>query len=396
MNAGATADTLENFDVAVIGGGIQGAGVAQAASAAGYRTLLVERGEWAAATSRASSKLVHGGLRYLESGQLHLVYHSLQERQQLFRNAPGLVEAVPFYIPIYRNTRRRPWQIRAGLSLYALLAGLQPQARFRSVPRAEWPTLGGLRQQDLQAVFQYWDGQTDDAALTRAVAHSAAELGAHCEQHCELLTAVQRGDGGYQLQLRSGTREWACSARSLVNATGPWVNELLQRCTPNPPQRALSLVKGTHIVLPPMGLPGIFYLEAPSDGRAVFVMPWQGATLVGTTEVEVDTPAATPSQREIDYLLDTVRHYLPAQPLEISGSFAGVRVLPAGSGRAFSRARESVIAQFDAGHAPLISIYGGKLTTYRYTAAEVVAQLRKKLGARTVIADTRELALWKL
>jgi glycerol-3-phosphate dehydrogenase len=392
MNAGSTADIVENYDVAVIGGGIQGAGVAQAASAAGYRTLLVERGEWAAATSRASSKLVHGGLRYLESGQLHLVYHSLQERQQLFRNAPRLVEAVRFYIPIYRHTRRRPWQIRAGLSLYALLTGLQPQARFRSVPRAEWSTLGGLRQQDLQAVFQYWDGQTDDAALTRAVAQSAAGLGAHCEQHCELLTAVQHGDG-YQLRLRSGVREWTCNARSLVNATGPWVNDLLQRCTPSPPPRALSLVKGTHIVLPPMELPGIFYLEAPSDGRAVFVMPWQGTTLVGTTEVEVDTPAAKPSQTEIDYLLDTVRHYLPAQPLEITGSFAGVRVLPTGSGRAFSRARESVIAQFDTGNAPLVSIYGGKLTTYRYTAAEVVALLQKKLGTRNAIADTRTLAL---
>jgi glycerol-3-phosphate dehydrogenase len=393
MNADVAADTIESFDVAVIGGGIQGAGVAQAASAAGYRTLLVERGEWAAATSRASSKLVHGGLRYLESGQLHLVYHSLQERQQLFRNAPGLVEAVRFYIPIYRHTRRRPWQIRAGLSLYALLTGLQPQARFRSLPRAEWAGLGGLRQQELQAVFQYWDGQTDDAALTRAVAGSAARLGAHCEQHCELLAAERRAGGGFQLRLRSGAREWTCNARSLVNATGPWVNDLLQRCSPRPPERALSLVKGTHIVLPPMGLPGIFYLEAPSDGRAVFVMPWQGATLVGTTEVEVDTPHAVPSQREIDYLLETVRHYLPTQPLQVSGSFAGVRVLPAGSDRAFSRARESVIAQFDAGDAALVSIYGGKLTTYRYTAAEVVARLRKTLGPRTAIADTRQLAL---
>jgi glycerol-3-phosphate dehydrogenase len=196
-----------------------------------------------------------------------------------------------------------------------------------------------------------------------------------------------------QLRLRSGAREWTCSARSLVNATGPWVNDLLQRCSPRPPQRALSLVKGTHIVLPAMALPGIFYLEAPSDGRAVFVMPWRGTTLVGTTEVEVDTPDAAPSQREIDYLLDTVRHYLPAQPLQVLDSFAGVRVLPAGSGRAFSRARESVIAQFDAGAAPLISIYGGKLTTYRYTAAAVVARLQKTLAPRTAIADTRHLPL---
>lgn len=378
------------FDVAVIGGGIQGAGVAQAASAAGYRTLLVERGEWASATSRASSKLVHGGLRYLESGQLHLVYHSLKERQLLFRNAPRLVAPVRFYIPIYKHTRRRPWQIRAGLSLYALLTGLQPQARFRSVPRAEWAGLGGLRQQDLQAVFQYWDGQTDDAALTRAVAQSAAALGARCEQHCELL-AADRDDTGFHLRLRSGAREWTCIARSVVNATGPWVNELLQRCSPSPPPRPLSLVKGTHIVLPHMELPGIFYLEAPQDGRAVFVMPWQGTTLVGTTEVEVDDPDATPSQREIDYLLETIGYYLPAAPSQLQGSFAGVRVLPAGTGRAFSRARESVIAQAET--APLISIYGGKLTTYRYTADEVVQRLQYALGTRVPVADTRRLVL---
>lgn len=389
-----TADNAdEYFDVAVIGGGIQGAGVAQAAGAAGYRTLLVERSEWATATSRASSKLIHGGLRYLESGQLHLVYHSLQERQHLLRNAPQLVKAVRFYIPIYRHTRRRPWQIRAGLSLYALLTGLQPQARFRSVPRSEWSTLGGLEQRDLQAVFQYWDGQTDDAALTRAVANSAERLGARCVQHCELLNAERQADGSFRLHLRSAGGDWYCTTRSLVNATGPWVNELLARCTPRPPERALSWVKGTHILLPPADLPGIFYLEAPSDGRAVFVMPWRGETLVGTTEVEVSDPRPEPSQSEIDYLLNTVRHYFPAHPQEVRGSFAGVRVLPAGSGHAFSRARESIIETFREGNAELISIYGGKLTTYRYTAAEVLHLLQHTLGPRTAVADTRKLSL---
>ncbi|HSB95315.1 MAG TPA: FAD-dependent oxidoreductase [Spongiibacteraceae bacterium] len=388
----------ESFDVTIIGGGIQGAGIAQAASAAGYRTLLIERDEWASATSHASSKLIHGGLRYLESGQLNLVYHSLQERQHLLRNAPRLVKAVQFYIPIYRYTQRRPWQIRAGLSLYALLTGLHPQARFRSVPRAEWPALGGLKQQDLQAVFQYWDGQTDDAALTHAVVDSAAQLGAHCVQHCELIAAQHAADDRYHLQLRNDNTLWHCETRALVNATGPWVNELLKRCTPTPPQRALSWVKGTHIALPALPLPGIFYLEAPRDGRAVFVMPWQGKTLIGTTEVEVDSPLVEPSQTEIDYLLDTVRHYFPAFPLTVLDSFAGVRVLPSGNAcgekeRPFSRARESVITEFDTGNAALISIYGGKLTTYRHTAEQVVDLLQKKLGRKKKIADTKNLPL---
>ena len=380
------------FDVAVIGGGIQGAGTAQATAAAGYRTLLIERDEWASATSRWSSKLVHGGLRYLESAQFKLVYHSLQERQRLFRNAPDLVKPVKFFIPIYRRTQRRPWQIRAGLSLYALFTGLQPQASFRSVPRREWDTLGGIHQEELQAVFQYWDGQTDDAALTRAVMHSAQSLHATTLAHSELL-ALRATAQRFELDLRTGDDAWQCSARAVVNATGPWVNALLQRCEPRPAARALSFVKGTHIVLPPAALPGIFYLEAPRDGRAVFVMPWRGNTLVGTTEMEIDGPAAPPSQMEIDYLLETVRAYFPALDCSVIDSFAGVRVLPAGDGRAFNRARESVIENFDAAGAPLISIYGGKLTTYRHTAEQVTQLIEEAIGKRNAVADTRTLRL---
>jgi glycerol-3-phosphate dehydrogenase len=382
----------EVFDVAVIGGGIQGAGAAQAAAAAGYRTLLIERDEWASATSRWSSKLVHGGLRYLESGQFNLVYHSLQERQRLFRNAPTLVKPVKFFIPIYRNTRRRPWQIRAGLSLYALLTGLTPQARFCSIPKNKWNTLAGLQCNDLQAVFQYWDGQTDDAALTHAVVHSAQTLKAVTLEHSELVSAQKTSDR-FALTIKTENEDWHCETRALVNAAGPWVNELLQRCTPMPPSRAISFVKGTHIVLPPAALPGIFYLEAPRDGRAVFVMPWRGKTLVGTTETEVTAPRALPTSEEINYLLDTVRTYFPNLDCEVLESFAGVRVLPASNDRAFNRARESVIELFNENSTPLISIYGGKLTTYRHTAELIENLLRKSIGEKSALVDTRELQL---
>ncbi len=380
----------EAFDVAVIGGGIHGAGSAQAAAAAGYRTLLVERDEWASATSRWSSKLVHGGLRYLESGQFNLVYHSLQERQRLFRNAPSLVKPVKFFIPVYRHTRRRPWQIRAGLSLYALFTGFNSQAFFRSVPPREWHRLGGIDQHDLQAVFQYWDGQTDDAALTRAVVRSAQELQATAIEHSELL-ALKKIDSAFELTIKTAAVEWRCSARAVVNATGPWINELQRRCEPAPPVHALSFVKGTHIVLPPAKLPGIFYLEAPRDGRAIFVMPWQDKTLVGTTEMEIETSAAPPAAEEIDYLIETVRAYFPALDCTVLDSFAGVRVLPAGTGRAFSRARESIIETHDAAGLPLVSIYGGKLTTYRHTAELVIRSLQTRIGRRTPIADPRNL-----
>jgi glycerol-3-phosphate dehydrogenase len=377
----------EHFDVAIIGGGIHGAGVAQAAAAAGYRALLLERRHWAAATSQQSSKLIHGGLRYLESAQLQLVYHSLHERQLLLRNAPELVKPVRFFIPVYRQTRRRPWQIRAGLSLYALLSGLSPLGRFRALPRREWPALGALRQQDLQAVFQYWDAQTDDAALTRAVVASAGTLQAHCVECSELLSAEARAGGGYVLNIDSNGARWHCTTTALVNAAGPWVNDVLARCAQ--PQRPLSWVQGSHILLPAADLPGIFYVEAIGDGRAVFVMPWRNHTLVGTTELEVDKPQAQPSQAEIDYLLATLRHYFPEHPQTLQGSFAGVRVLPTGGGKPFSRARESLLEQ----SAGVISIFGGKLTTYRHTAEEVMALLRPLLGARAARADTRTLAL---
>lgn len=382
----------ELFDVAIIGGGIHGAGVAQAAAAAGYRTLLVERGQWAAATSHASSKLIHGGLRYLESAQFNLVYHSLRERQRLFRNAPTLVEPVPFYIPIYKQTRRRPWQIRIGLSIYAALTGFAHHARFRSLPRYEWGGLGGLLQNDLQAVFQYWDGQTDDAALTRAVVASAEKLGARCLEHCQFIRA-EKSEDGFVLQLQSSEKTWRCSAKSLVNATGPWVNDTLQRCSPTPPSHPLSWVKGTHIVLPHTNLGGIFYLEAPRDGRAIFVMPWREHTLVGTTETEVQHADTTPSPQEITYLLETVHRYFPHLPHEVLDQFAGVRVLPAGAERAFNRARESVITVFESGNARIVSIYGGKLTTYRHTAELTLEKLRTALPNRKPIADTKALKL---
>ncbi len=363
----------KTFDVAVIGGGIHGAGCAQAAAAAGYRTLLLERNSWAAETSHYSSKLIHGGLRYLESAQFRLVFHALRERTRLLHNAPTLVQAVPFYIPVYRDTRRRPWQLRLGLSLYALLTGLQPLARFRQLPRAAWRGIPGLRDDDLQAVFQYWDAQTDDAALTRAVVASARQLGAHCSEHSELLSA-QPSDDGYALQLRVGDQNIRCSSRTLINAAGPWVADVAQRCgaTPQP----FSLVKGSHILLPKGQLPGILYLEAPRDGRAVFVMPWHDKTLVGTTEVEVDSPRVSASAGEIDYLLETVAHYLPQQSRELLGSFAGVRVLPRSSNRPFSRPREAVLQR----DGNLLSIYGGKLTTYRHIAGQAIAALRPLLG----------------
>src|SRR5476649_318319 len=169
--------TMNEYDVVIIGGGIHGAGVLQAAAAAGHKALLIERNALASGTSSRSSKLIHGGLRYLESGQFALVRESLRERAIHLRIASELVELKAFFIPVYHDTRRRPWQLKLGLWMYALLGGFDASTRFGAVPKSQWPNLDGLQTENLDAVIRYHDGQTDDAVLTRAVVQSALDLG---------------------------------------------------------------------------------------------------------------------------------------------------------------------------------------------------------------------------
>jgi glycerol-3-phosphate dehydrogenase len=386
--------TVPVYDVVIIGGGIHGVGVAQAAAAAGRSALLLERQALAGGTSSRSSKLIHGGLRYLESAQFGLVRESLREREILLRNAPGLVRRVPFYIPVYSSTRRPPWMIRAGLSLYALLGGLSRDARFESVPRARWDSLDGLDTRGLRAVFRYEDAQTDDVLLTQAVMRSAQALGAELRCPANFLSAVRDADG-WLIHYLANNGEASCRARTLVNAAGPWVNTVLDRIAPRPPMLTIELVQGAHILVEDETCNGIYYVEAPSDGRAVFVMPWKGQTLVGTTETAYDgDPGAVRAlPQEISYLQETLQHYFPHHRGRLLDSFAGLRVLPQGPGAVFHRSRETVLHPDNAEPVRLVTIYGGKLTGYRATAARVMRRLRRSLPARAVVADTAMLSL---
>jgi glycerol-3-phosphate dehydrogenase len=381
-------------DVIVIGAGIHGVGVAQAAAAAGYSVTVLERRDVAAETSSRSSKLIHGGLRYLESFQLGLVRESLRERAILLRIAPHLVRLVPFYIPIYAETTRGPLKVRAGLSLYALLGGLESAARFESVPRDAWRLLDGLSLDGLRHVFRYMDGQTDDAALCRAVLASGQELGAEAVMGTEVVGA-ERDAHGWTVRCRVGGDVREVRARALVNAAGPWVNRVLDRFNPPLPRREIELVGGTHIELSGELEQGIYYTEAPADRRAVFTMPWKGHLLVGTTERPFAGDPATfaPSTEEIDYLLDTHRRYFPGGTGELLDAWAGLRVLPRGAGRAFSRPREVLLAPDDARAPTALSIYGGKLTGYRATAAKVMTLLERRLPRAARRADTATLRL---
>jgi glycerol-3-phosphate dehydrogenase len=382
-----------NYDIVIIGGGIHGVGVAQAAAAAGHSVLVIEKTALAAGTSSKSSKLIHGGLRYLESGQWRLVRESLRERAILLRVAPELVRMVPFHIPVYRHTRRRPWQIAAGLTLYHALDGFSASNRFARVPKNMWSQLDGLDTRDLQCVYRYYDAQTDDAALTRAVMHSAQTLGAELRCPADFISAENVGNQ-WQVYYREGAAMASCFAGVIVNAAGPWANEILTRIKPLPLPLPMELIQGAHAVFDAVTQTGIYYLEA-SDGRAVFAMPWHGKTLVGTTETYFtgDPNLVMPHVQELAYLRETWERYFPNASRQVAESFAGLRVLPTGKSSVFRRSRETVFHRDRAERPRLLTLYGGKLTGYRATAQRALRLLHTSLPVNAPRADTATLPL---
>lgn len=389
------------YDIVIIGGGIQGVGVAQAAAARGFKTLLLEQAELASGTSSRSSKLIHGGLRYLENAQFSLVKECLRERTLLLKNAPDLVSLKAFFIPVYKNTSRRPSLLFAGLTLYGLLTGLQKSAQFSILKKTLWPTLDGLSSKNLQYVFQYWDAQTDDKLLTQAVMHSALELGAKLLTNATFMSA-NTDQNIWKIVYQHNGENQEIESRSLVNTAGPWINQVSQKIRPKPQTHAIDLVKGSHIILKGHLTKGIYYLEAPQDKRAIFAMPWYGKILLGTTEKEFtgDPASVSASLAEKEYLLTTFKHYFPEYQQwhtdQIDTSFAGLRVLPANGNNPFSKPRETMIKIQSKNTPPLLSIYGGKLTVYRATAEQAMQRLEKHLPNRKCRANTATLKLTRV
>lgn len=381
-----------DYDVIVIGAGIHGAGAAQVAAAAGYSVLVLEQYDKPAqGASRKSSKLIHGGLRYLETGEFHLVHECLKERANLLHNAPHLVKLVPFHIPVYKETTRRPWKIMLGLFIYSLFS----KKAFRHVPRRQWDQLDGLKTTDLDAVFHYYDAQTDDAHLTRSVLASAQALSAKVYMNAVLESArlVEEGcDVTYQ-HLKESKK---VTARVLINAAGPWVNEVLDRFEPVPEQMEIELVQGAHIVVPGK-VSHPYYLEAPQDRRAVFVTPWKNHVLIGTTENDYqgDPAKVGPLESEISYLLEIYNHYFERDLKrdDVISAFAGLRVLPGGSGEIFKKSRDTHFGEDRTNDPRVVTIYGGKLTSYRATSVKLIRKLSKVLQKREKRVDTRRLKL---
>lgn len=380
------------YDIVIIGAGIQGAGVAQAAACHGYRTLVIEQYHQAGlATSSKSSKLIHGGLRYLESGQLKLVKECLDERKTLLKNAPHLVKLIPFYIPVYTHNKRSHWTIQIGLIIYSIFS-LKP---FSIISKKDWPSLNTLNKQNLKKVFKYYDAQTDDTLLTQSVLESAVKHGAKTMFNTQFINS-EKTDNHHLIHYanKQGSGEIKC--RSIINCSGPWVDHVQKKIQPQLNLPEIELIAGSHIVINTPTDCGAFYLEA-EDGRAVFIMPWHNSTtLIGTTEKTfAGNPAeVTTSQEEIEYLMRTYDRYFSStlSQSDILDSFSGLRVLPKSTEAAFSRSRESLILQHK-DYPELICLVGGKLTAYRASADAVLKMVTRCLPVKSPDCDTRKLSL---
>ncbi len=373
-------------DTLVIGAGITGAGVAYSCAALGFSVLLVDKAPGPGlATSNNSSKLIHGGLRYLESGQWHLVRECLIERSCLLKAAPDLVQLSPFYLPIYDYSRRGLASIGLGLGLYSLLGWGLPGRDFGWLPRNQWSQIG-IETQGLKGVWRYWDGQTDDHQLCLRVVRAAEHFGAKTHWQCPVVDITPLVNG-YRVQLGNGQQ---VHCRTLVNAAGPWVNRVASLSN-QLPQAPIRWVQGSHLVLQAPPPPACLYTESPDDGRPVFILPWQGKTLVGTTEVDVtspDSPSATAG--EVDYLMRTYQRICPMnKSTDLVGQYCGLRVLPA-SKEVANRASRDVQLVSSLQAPGYVAVYGGKLTSFRATALKVVDALSPFLP-RTPVLNTPAL-----
>jgi glycerol-3-phosphate dehydrogenase len=381
----------ESFDVLVIGGGINGAGIARDAAMRGLRTAVVERSDFASGTSSRSSKLIHGGLRYLQQGHVGLVLEAVRERERMRRLAPHLVRPQEFVVPLYRGGPVGFSTLSVGLWAYDLLAGFWSVKRHRMLrPRALMEAEPALRRDGLKGAGLYWDYRTDDARLVLETAMAAAREGAVVLSYAGVTDFVKEGGKivGARVTDLLGGEDVTVRAKVVVNAAGPWVDKITALDAPGSP--VLRLTKGVHVIVPRarIGNRAAFVLNAVQDGRVMFVIPWGEHALVGTTDTDhvggPDTPP-TVEAADVKYLLDTVNHYFPAAslvPADVVSAFAGLRPLvgpPSASATSPSDvSREEEIFVSDSG---LVSIAGGKLTTYRLIAQSVVDRVVERLRA---------------
>ena len=377
----------DTFDLLIIGGGITGVAIARDAAMRGLRTALVEKDDYGSGTSSRSSRLIHGGIRYLEYYQFKLVFEACRERRIMRRVAPHLVRPLPFLYPLYRDQKPAPWKLRLGLTLYDAL-GL-----FSNIQRHRWLDPSEMRareplvsQRGLLGAARFYDAQADDARLTLVTARSAHLHGAVMANHVRLVDlATECPDHvGACLIDELGDRQIEARSRMIVNATGVWSDEIRAMGDARG-EPMIRPSKGVHLVIKRerLGSNHAVVFDSPSDGRHVFLIPWGDLTLIGTTDTDyagdLNRPAA--SLEDVSYLLEAARHAFPASEIEcgdIISTFAGLRPLIAAPGGSYGVSRSHEIKDSPSG---LITIAGGKLTTQRLMAQQVVDHVQEKLAS---------------
>ena len=368
------------FDLLVVGGGIYGAWTAYDAALRGLKVAIVEQGDWAGATSSASSKLIHGGLRYLETYDFKLVRKALREREALQKIAPHRVWPLQFAVPVYEDGRTGRLKLKAGLMLYDALAGFPDKSmahhRFsRAKFAGKFPFLD---QEKLVGGFTYGDAQTDDARLVLELVAGAMQAGAVCVNYCRMQGLIEENGsvcGASVQDVLEGVTQ-SLAARQVVNTSGPWIAA--------PPERKgwCRLSKGIHLVLPALPANEALLLTAKSDGRVFFIIPWYGMTLLGTTDTDYRgaVDRVTVEQHEIDYLLNEANHYLKSgwTRADVVGSFAGVRTMKySDDAHPSSASRDWELKTAENGVHYSI---GGKLTSAREDASNIVDKVCSRLG----------------
>lgn len=384
------------FDLLVIGGGIVGAGVARDAAMRGLSVALIEQGDFSGGASSKTSKLIHGGLRYLEHGRVRLVFESLRERSILRTTAPGLVHPLTILLPLYERDTRRPWTVRLGLWLYDLLAAgraIRPH-RMLSARRAI-ALEPGLRVDGLRAAGVYADCQMDDARLCLANILQASGWSAVCANYVRLRMILKAGGRvcGATAEDLVGGKVFEIQARAVVNASGPW-SDTVRRLSDSGAVPRLAPTKGIHLVVPRAAQEALF-VQARRDHRMLFILPWGDYSLIGTTESAVSGPleALRAEANEVDYLLEEANRVLPGSHLNASSivaTFAGARPLLISTQSATQASREHRVETDRYG---LISVLGGKYTTYRAMARQAVDAVLRMLGEPADLCLTDQVGL---
>ena len=364
------------FDLFIIGGGINGAGLARDAAGRGFSVCLADKGEIGGATSSWSTKLIHGGLRYLENYEFKLVRESLKEREIIYRIAKPISKSIPFIIP-YINKIRPAWLIKIGLFLYDNLGGKTVIPKSKTLEISE--KLPNILKKKYKTGFQYFDVQIDDKKLTKLNIKSAKKYKAKIFEYNKV-KKVEIIENHWLIHLEKGER---IKSKILINASGPWINETLKKNIRIKSKNKIRLVKGSHIITKKLYKKDIAFTFQNRDKRIIFVIPYKNKfSLIGTTEIEVKSPENKRiSKKEIQYLISSVNNYFEKQisKNDIVDSYSGIRPLIEDFNQASKVTRDYIFDLNIIKNLPLLSIYGGKLTTYRKLAENVLLDLEKFL-----------------